>query len=385
MRFGEIIGQQEIQIKLMRSAQSGRVSHAQLFFGPEGSGALALALAYAQYLHCSEPVTDSISGLPDSCGHCSSCMKYSKLIHPDLHFIFPVAATPQVPKNPVSRSFYEKWREFLLATRGYGNLIDWYNHIGIDRKQGLINAEDCSEILRTLSYKSYQGGYKIMIIWMVEKLFHAAAPKILKVLEEPPDQTLFILVTESPDQIIRTIQSRTQFVKILPISDPDLGDALRRLGGIESGNIPDIVRMAQGNYREALRLANQENPDMELFERFKLWMRACFQNKAPELLDVVRETSSLGREAQKHFLIYALKIVRESLLLDIRGDSLSRLTKAELDFVRNFSPFVHLKNGESIVLAMEEAFQEIERNANPNILFTSLSLRLAALLRLKAG
>lgn len=386
MRFSEIIGQSEIKKKLAQAAKAGRISHAQLFFGPEGSGALALALAYAQFLHCHQPVHDPSSGMPvDSCGQCPSCQKYGKLVHPDLHFIFPVATTPQVPKNPVSRSFYEKWREFVLASKGYGNLMDWYNHIGIDRKQGLINAEDCSEILRTLSYKSYQGGYKIMIIWMVEKLFHSAAPKILKVLEEPPDQTLFILITESPDQIIRTIQSRTQLVKILPIRDPDVEDALRKVDGVALGSIPDIVRMAQGNYREAIRLATLDEPDTELFNRFRQWMRACFQNKATELLEVVKEASSLGREPQKQFLTYSLRIIRESLLLDIRGEALSRLTNTELDFVRNFAPFVNLKNGADITLALEEALMEIERNANPGILFADLSLRLAALLRVKDG
>ncbi|HRZ78142.1 MAG TPA: DNA polymerase III subunit delta, partial [Bacteroidales bacterium] len=273
----------------------------------------------------------------------------------------------------------------VLNTRGYGSLIDWYNHIGIDRKQGLINAEDASEILKTLSYKSFQGGYKIMVIWMVEKLFHAAAPKLLKVLEEPPDRTLFLLVTENPDQIIRTIQSRTQLVKVLPIADPDMNQALARIENPGQVRIADVVRMAQGNYREALRLFGQDNPDKELFERFRQWMRLCFQNKAQDLLDLVRVMASEGREAQKQFLSYSLRMVRESLLLGVRGEALSKLTAEELDFVRNFSPYVNPANGPAFAQALEEAIQHTERNANAGILFTNLSLRFSALLKVKAA
>lgn len=386
MRFEEVIGQQEVKERLIETVRSGRISHAQLFFGPEGSGALSMALAYTQFINCSSPVNSKDSGLPaDSCGTCPSCIKYQKLVHPDLHFIFPVASTPQVPKSPVSKNFYEKWREFIGSTKGYGNLIDWYSLIGIDRKQGLINAEDCSEILRTLSYKSYGGGYKVMIIWMVEKLFHAAAPKILKVLEEPPDQTLFILVTENPDQIINTIRSRTQLIKLQAIADPDIRRSLEPIDGIAGSRITDIVRISQGNYREALRLARLENPDKELFDRFKLWMRLCFQSKMPEILDMVREMSSEGRESQKQFLQYALRIIRESLLLSIRGEALSRLTREELDFARNFSPFVNQANAGEFTTVLEDAVQHIERNANPGILFTFLSLRFAAFLRVKSA
>lgn len=388
MKFSEVVGQNEVKEKLIRSARTGRISHAQLFFGPEGSGALPLALAYAQFVNCQDirVKPEGENGLPaDSCGECPSCVKFSKLAHPDLHFIFPVATTSQVPKSPMSKDFYEKWRGFVSGNGGYGNLFDWYDEIGIERKQGLINADDCSEILRTLSYKSYQGGFKVMIIWMVEKLFHAAAPKILKVLEEPPEKTLFLLVTEQPDQIISTIRSRTQLVKIPAITDPDLEKALKHDNAAEREKIRDVVRLAQGNFREARRLMNEENPDHLLFDRFRLWMRLCFKNKADDMLDLVRELSGEGREAQKRFLRYALRIIRESFLLDIRGESLSRLSREELDFVRNFSPYVNPGNAAGFARLLEDAIQHIERNANASITLTWLSLRFARLLKVKEG
>lgn len=385
MRFSEVVGQYAVKERLIRTFHSGRISHAQLFFGPEGSGALPLALAYAQYLNCSNKQENTAEELisADSCGTCPSCQKFQKLVHPDLHFIFPVATTAQVSRNPVSRNFYDKWRAFIAQNNGYGNLMDWYTEIGIDRKQGLINADDCSEILRTLSYKSYQGGYKIMVIWMVERLFHSAAPKILKVLEEPPDQTVFLLITENPDQIIRTIKSRTQLVKIPAILDPVMEQSLKGRYPDAGKGLNDAVRLAQGNFREAIRILNDANPDHQLFERFRLWMRLCFKNAYGEILEMVRDLSAEGRESQKQFLNYALRIVRESLWLDVRGEALSRLSSEELDFVRNFSPFVNQSNGPAFASLLEESIHHIERNANPGILFTWVSIRFSALLRIK--
>jgi DNA polymerase-3 subunit delta' len=385
MQFAHVIGHNDLKKRLIQAVASGRIPHAQRFFGPEGAGTLALALAYARYVLCTGKENVAGKAAPDSCGKCPSCLQFSKLAHPDLHFIFPVATTPKVSKNPVSRLFYDQWRNFVVKHQGYGNLTDWYNEIGIDRKQGLINAEDCSEILKTLSYKSYQGGYKVMIIWMVEKLFHAAAPKILKVLEEPPDQTLFILVTENPAQIIPTILSRTQGIKVPAISDPALQDALISLAGEKKSLVPEIVRRAQGNFREAMRLMEDERPDHLLFEQFRTWMRLCFKKNVAEIQGWVREFASEGREGQKHFLSYALGLLREALLYDIRGESLSRLSAEELDFIRNFSPYIHRENAPEFVQGLENGIQHIERNANAGIMMSWLSLQFSDLLRMKAA
>ncbi len=223
MLFNNITGQNEIKRRLIQTVHENRVSHAQLFYGPEGSRKLAMAIAYARFINCRNRIFDPQSeGGGDACGTCPSCIKFSKLIHPDLHFIFPVATTKEVERNPVSNDFLKIWREVLLENDFRLNLNDWYKAAGFEKKQGIINADDCSEILRTLSYKSFESEFKIMIIWMADRLFHAAAPKILKILEEPPDKSLFILITENPEKIINTILSRTQTIKFPRLRDEDL-------------------------------------------------------------------------------------------------------------------------------------------------------------------
>ncbi|MFH1321736.1 MAG: hypothetical protein ABII90_13940 [Bacteroidota bacterium] len=215
MLFKEVIGQQSTKEQLIQTVKDNRISHAQLFLGPEGSGNLPMAIAYAQYISCEK------RGDEDSCGICPSCYKYNKLAHPDLHFIYPVATTKEVPKDPTSAKFSDKWRQ-AISENPYLNLNQWYNQIDIANKQGIINAEDCNEIIKKLSLKTYESEFKVMIIWKPERLYHAAAPKLLKILEEPPQKTLFLLVAENQDQIIKTILSRTQLVKFRKIYDQDL-------------------------------------------------------------------------------------------------------------------------------------------------------------------
>ena len=199
MLFKDVIGHNDLKSRLLLSVKEGRIPHAQLFFGPEGSGNLPLAFAYAQYLNCKNRQPE------DSCGLCPSCIQFQKLAHPDLHFIYPVATTTTIKEKPKSLDFIAQWREFLLSNNCYVSLNDWYETIEIEKKQGIINKDDCNEIVRLLGYKSYESEYKVMVIWMVEKLFHAAAPKILKILEEPPDKTVFLLITENTDLILSTI------------------------------------------------------------------------------------------------------------------------------------------------------------------------------------
>jgi len=262
MRFADIIGQEDVKKRLVQTVKESRVSHAQLFLGPEGSGKLALAVAYAQYINCTNKQGD------DSCGECPSCVKYQKFIHPDLHFIYPTAKIKNIDK-PMSKDFIKQWRELLSETNSYINLPDWYSKIGIERKQAIINARDCNEIIKTLTYKSYESEYKVMIIWMVEKLFHSAAPKILKVLEEPPDKTLFLLVSENQDLIINTILSRTQLIKIGRLDDNNLSKALIS-DGYQPAVVNDAVRIAGGNYLAAVRLISQSDD-----ERYNFVSHVC--------------------------------------------------------------------------------------------------------------
>lgn len=379
MRFAEVIGQQAAKQRLIKTVKDNRVSHAQLFLGPEGSGKLALAIAYAQFINCTRRTQD------DSCGYCPSCIKFSKLVHPDLHFIYPTAATEKFDK-PVSTDFIPKWRELLLETRYYPNLTSWFEKIGIERKQAIINTRDCSEILRTLSYKSYEAEYKVMIIWMVEKLFHAAAPKILKILEEPPDKTLFILVSENQEQILKTILSRTQLIKIPPIEKEAILDAL--IGeNYEPSLVNEAVAISGGNYIEAKQMICRSETETQNFTRFTVWMRLCFSGKIAETIDFIGEISKLNRDEQKGFLGFALRMIRHSLFISSNCSELVKLNSDEIGFIygsgsKRFYPYIHQYNVHLIADALNESIHNIERNAHAGILFMDLSFKLGNYLKM---
>ena len=384
MLFKEIIGQQEVKRRLIRTVREGRVSHAQLFAGPEGSRKLALALAYAQFLNCKDRQYGDDTNPGDACGTCPSCVKYQKLIHPDLHFIYPVASTKEV-KNPLSRDFLKTWRSTLLDNQFRVSLFDWYEAIGIEKKQGIINADDCSEILRTLSYKSFESEFKVMIIWMVERLFHAAAPKILKILEEPPDKTLFILITENPDQIISTILSRCQLVKVPRLKDEDVRAQLQEDFPEAKEKIPNVVPLAEGNYNKAYKLFMDDAEESFLVENFIRWMRLCYMNEIQSTLEFVSEISRIGRERQKLFLSYSSRIIRSGMLLHYEVPQLVRLNAEEKEFFAKFRHFITDVNIFEMSRALEEAQYHVERNANPNILFMDLSFTMNSLLKKAAG
>jgi DNA polymerase III subunit delta' len=313
MRFREIIGQQSVKSKLIQTVLDQRVSHAQLFFGPEGNEKLALAIAYAQFINCTQkeiPGPGNLFDEADSCGTCPSCVKFQKLIHPDLHFIYPVSTTKKVKKEPTSKEFIQEWREFLIGNDYHVNLHEWYESIGIENKQGIINKDDCKEIITTLSYKSYESEYKVMIIWMAERIFHSAAPKILKILEEPPEKTLFMLITEDPEQIISTIRSRTLLVKIPRITVEDVRKYLvekHKCGEKEAGI---IARQSSGNLKLALHRLQKTEEDNYNFSTFRDWMRLCFASKVPDLISFSDKIARIGRENQKSFFLYSLRIIQ---------------------------------------------------------------------------
>lgn len=378
MKFAEIIGQELVKKRLMKTVRNSRISHAQLFLGPQGSGKLALALAYAQYINCNDRTDE------DSCGVCPSCAKYEKFAHPDLHFIFPTAPLKSKEK-PISLDYIKQWRELLTAKKGYVSLSAWHNKIGIERKQSFINTRDCNEIIKLLSYKSYEANYKVMIIWMVEKLHHAAAPKILKILEEPPDKTLFVLVSENQDMIISTILSRTQLVKITGIDNESLTDKLIRENH-EPAKVKDVVNLAKGNYIEAEQLLEQTDEIDQNLELFSKWMRLCFSNKFSQINDFVSVIAKLTREQQKSFLKYALRMIRECMLISNDSVELAKLNTDESSFVygsgaKRFYPFINNKNAYQLAEEVNKSVYHIERNANPNILFFDLSLKIGELLK----
>jgi DNA polymerase-3 subunit delta' len=378
MLFSSITGQQALKRRLIQTIADSRISHAQLFLGPEGCGKLALAVAYAQYINCENKQPT------DSCGKCPSCIKYQKLIHPDLHFVYPVAITKKVTKDPLSKLFLNEWRELVLENNAYISLNDWYTKIEIENRQGIINADDCNEIIRNLSYKSYESEYKVMIIWMVEKLFHAAAPKILKILEEPPDKTLFILVSENHDQIIDTILSRTHLVSVPVVEDEEIFTALKNRFPERPGNeLHDATMLADGNYTEAIRILQQPEVYGDHFNGFSNWMRLCYQQKITGIEKFVGEMAAAGRERQKQFLNYSLQFVRDCLVVQYGREEIVRLNNDEQKFVRNFAPYVNSANGYQFAEELNKAIYHIERNANPSILFMDLSLKIGQLLKMK--
>jgi DNA polymerase-3 subunit delta' len=343
-----------------------------LFFGAEGVGALPLAVAYAQYINC-ENKSDT-----DSCGQCSPCLKFEKLAHPDLHFVVPVATTKKITKDPKTDDFITEWRE-AFAANPFLSLDDWLDKLDIENKQVAINVEESQNIIKKLSLRAYESEYKIMVVWLIEKMNATAANKLLKVLEEPPDKTLFILVCENPDSILPTIISRTQLLKIKPIESSALAAFMEFLYGIPAQQAQSIAFLAGGSYREAQRLLNQE-VDAN-FPVFRQWMRNCYSNKIQDLFTWVEGFSKEGREAQKSFLIYALSIVRECIMYNHVGKQMVKLTGEELKFVEQFGPFINNGNGPRIIAELNRACEHVERNANPKVLFFDLSLLISEMLK----
>ena len=375
MLFSEVIGQEAIKQRLISTVADNRISHAQLFLGPEGSGNLAMAIAYAQFISCNNRLE------VDSCGECPSCLKYQKLAHPDLHFIYPINSTKDVPK-PRSSKFIEKWRG-IITKNAYISLGQWYTEIGIENKQGLINAEDCNDIIKRLSLKSFESEYKVMIIWRPERMFHAAAPKLLKILEEPPAKTLFLLVGENHEQILKTIVSRTQIVKLKRIEEDDLSSALLRNQGIQEDEAKHLAIQSAGNYTEALRLSESNETREFNSEQFQVWMRYCFKSDWIQATEWIEGIARLGRERQKNFLQYCIGIIRQSLLLNYHLRELVSVEGGDFTFVKNFAPFVHAGNCVQFVDLLNTAHLNIERNANPKILFLDLSMKISELLKQK--
>ncbi|MBN2175206.1 MAG: DNA polymerase III subunit delta [Bacteroidales bacterium] len=373
MKFTEVIGQEEVKQKLVKTVKTSRVSHAQLFLGPPGSGKLALAIAYAQFINCKNKTGE------DACGECPSCIKYAKLAHPDLHFIYPTATVKGIDK-PMSKDFIAQWRELLLENNAYISLSDWHNKIGIEKKQSIINARDCNEIIKTLSYKSFEAEYKVMVIWMAEKLFHSAAPKILKILEEPPDRTLFILISENQDQVINTILSRTQLVKIPRIEDDVLSSYLINKNH-EPSVVHDVVRIANGDFLQAKFLISNRNEEAESFSLYVKWMRLCYKNSVDETIGFVNEVSKYPREKQKNLLNFALRMTREGLLLNLGVGQVTKLNRSESDFMKKFHQFINNRNGEAIINELNQSIYHIERNANAGILFLDLSLKIGKMIK----
>ena len=373
MFFRQVIGQEGIKKKLIQSVNEGRVSHAQLFAGPDGSGNLPMALAYAQYISCQNKQSN------DSCGECPSCRKYQKLIHPDLHFVFPVVKTPKF-KDPVSDHFLAEWRT-TVAAGAYFDLDQWFSFIGAENAQGLIYSNESEEIIRKLNLKSFEAEFKVMIIWMPEKMHLSCANKLLKMIEEPPNKTLFLLVPENEENLIVTIRSRCQLVKFPPVDDASMKKVLLNEPEAEGTNIDNIVHLARGNYRKALELLQPDEVSNFNLELFKGLMRSSYGRKFLDLFSWSEQMSGIGREKQKTFLLYAMKFLRENFISNLKNNRLVFMDDSESDFAKRFAPFINERNIVELSNLFEEAFGHIAMNGNPRIIFTDVAFKTTKLIR----
>jgi DNA polymerase-3 subunit delta' len=382
MQFSEILGQDYIKNHLMKSASSGRIPHAQLFIGSEGSGTLPTAIAYAQYILCGN------SGWDNENGNASCNLKFQSISHPDLHFIYPTVTTEDVKTKPKSLDFIQDWRNFIQESP-YGGLFDWYKILGVQNKQGEIRVEDAQEVLKSLSLKSYEGGYKIMIIWMADKMNIAASNKLLKLLEEPSDKTIFILISENEESIIQTIRSRCQVIHFNGLSEQVITDALIAKENIEPNAALKIAHQAQGNYNKALHLLKNDDDEYPFEQWFVTWVRAAFKAKgnAAAIQDLIvwsEQIAGLGRESQKKFLQFCIEMFRQALLLNYQAPSLVYMEpKVEKFKLENFAPFVNGNNINDIFKELSDAMYHIERNGNAKIILTDLSIKLTRLIHKK--
>jgi DNA polymerase-3 subunit delta' len=402
MQFHSITGQKETKEQLVQMVQHNRLSHALLFLGKEGGGALQLAMAFAQFIVCentngkksksanvepslfgeelkpqesSPPLGDG--GASDSCGHCSACTKATDLIHPDIHFSYPVI-TKKPGEKPISTDFIKEWREFVVANP-YGNVYDWLQFIGAENKQGNITAHECTDIIRKLNLKSFESEYKILIMWMPEFL-GKEGNKLLKLIEEPPPNTLFILVAENEDLILPTILSRTQLVKIPLLTNLEVEASLELNAGVAMQKAQQVAALAEGNYREALQLLQHADDDWEAMLRE--WLNSILRTGPVAQVKWIDETAKLGREKQKQFIKYFIHLLEQSIRLRVidqsnnQQDPAGKQPLTHNDFATRLNKLCSLAQQEAIINELDKASYYIERNANAKMLFHALSIRL---------
>jgi DNA polymerase-3 subunit delta' len=394
MQFQKIIGQHIVKERLVDMSQQNRLSHALLFLGREGSGALGLAIAFAQYLVCErnspyakkqtasndlfgttalfdEPTKVEVeNAFNDACGICPACVKAQKFAHPDIHFSYPVF-TKKTGDKPISTDFFNEWREFA-GLHIYGNLYDWLQFIGAENKQGNITAEECRDINRKLNLKSFESRFKILICWMPEKLTKEGN-RLLKLIEEPPPDTLFIFVAENAELILPTILSRTQLIKIPSLSDEEVSEALQQRSALEKEKAAQIALLSEGNYREAQLLA--QHPDDDWLVVLREWMNVIVRRNLPEQVKWIEEMAKQGRERQKQFLKYFTQLLEQA----IRMESIPGLTvvqTADADFSLRINKMCSVFQKEAIIHQLDSANYYVERNANPKLLFHALSIKL---------
>lgn len=381
MRFCEIVGQEGVKQQLCQAVLEGRIAHAQLFTGQVGVGKLALALAYAQYIACPHRTAT------DSCGECPSCLQYQKLQHPDLHFAFPIVKSDS---GDVCDDFVDKFRDLVLNNT-YFDLDDWYRVLGVEGKQGMIYEKESSEILRKLSLKSFGDGYKVMLIWQPEKMNAHCANKLLKLLEEPPMKTLFLLVSEHPEQLLTTVLSRIQEIRVPRLSEEVISTALsKEYAWLSHEEANNVAHMANGSYLSAVRTMSETEDNNGYFDDFVSLMRNAWlvgQKKDYGALLKLRQwsldmsDSKVGREKQKAFLQYVQRQLRENFIYNFGYSEMNYQTEKEKEFSKKFSPFIHSGNVEKMMQELSTAEAQIAQNGNAKIIFFDLCLQMIVLVK----
>lgn len=372
MRFSEIPGLDEEKQKLINAVERNHVAHAQLFYGKEGSANLAMALAFISFLNCEQPTGN------DSCGECASCRKIDKLVHPDLHLVFPVAPTTKIKgKDVVSDRFAAEWRAFA-AEHPYGGASDWLGYYGFENKQGNISKEESRQIVKHLSLKAFEAKYKVMLIWLPEYMNGAAANAILKVLEEPPGGTIFILVSHNYEQLLTTITSRVQLFTVRPFQDQEIIDHITSRQELTVDKASKVANLAEGSLNEALKLIDQTDDDQS--DVFGEWMRECWQMKFKELIDKSNAFHRNSKVAQKSTLAYFLNMLRDALIAQY-SPGLLRVRDEEKDFILNFSKAMNSDKLEFMIKEINSGLYHLERNANAKILFLDISLKISSIIR----
>lgn len=370
MYFDDIAGQEAIKRRLTAMADEGRIAHALLFAGAEGTGALPLAIAFAQYINC----TGSRSG-GKACGQCPSCVKYDRLVHPDLHFVFPI-----ITSGPESKcdDDLKAWRQ-QLAEQPYFGLKQWTERLG-GSKAAVIPVTAAQAVMEKLSLKTYEARHKVMIIWLPEKMNESASNKLLKILEEPPAGTVFILVSEQTYGILPTILSRTQALRIPAIDDEAMAAELAARHHMEPDAARRTAHVAQGNMVKAIELATGGGTADEYLELFMRLMRTCYTRKVPDIIALSDDLARLSRDGLRNWLTYCLHMLRENFVAGLGESRISYMTDAEAAFSERFAAFVHIGNVEEMAREINLAIAQTEQNGNARIITTDLMLKLTVLL-----
>lgn len=377
MKFSEVIGQENAKERLLQMVKENRTPHAILFCGPQGSGKMALAMAFASYLICNNG-----SELDDSCGQCKQCAMLKNWEHPDLHFTYPVIrpASTTAGHKMISDDFSTEWHNMLTQDGAYFDMEQWLHFQKAENQQAQIGVGESSDIIRKLSMKSSQGGYKISIIWLPEYMNQECANALLKILEEPPSQTIFLMVCEEPEKLLETIRSRTQRFDIKKIEDNEIEEELKRSRGLEENMAKRVTHIANGNWMRAIQELNVGNENKMFMDMFVMLMRLAYMRNVKELSKWSEAIASYGREKQKRFLTYFIKMIRENFIYNFHNPSLNYMTMDEENFSKNFARFINEGNILPITEMLQKAIRDIAQNANGKIVFFDLAMNMIVLL-----